>query len=240
MPILAQLPPTDLTPWGMFQSADIVVKAVMVGLLLASVATWTILLVKAIELVAARRTLRAAIASTEATRTLDGLELPGNAGGFVAATRAELAASQGLPAEGIKERIAARLQRAEAALGRRMTRGTGVLASIGATAPFIGLSGTVWGIMNSFVGISRAQTTNLAVVAPGIAEALLATAFGLFAAIPAVVIYNIFARTIGGYRAQLADLCAAILALAGRDLDRGLVERRQSGIAPVRLHSAAE
>ncbi|MBN8907778.1 MAG: tonB-system energizer ExbB [Rhodospirillales bacterium] len=240
MPILAQLPPTDLTPWGMFQSADIVVKAVMVGLLLASVATWTILLVKTVELIAARRALRVAIAATEATRALDGLELTGNAGGFVAATRAEIAASQGLPAEGIKERIAARLQRAEAALGRRMTRGTGVLASIGATAPFIGLSGTVWGIMNSFVGISRAQTTNLAVVAPAIAEALLATAFGLFAAIPAVVIYNIFARAIGGYRAQLADLCAAILALAGRDLDRRLVERKPAAIGPVRLHSAAE
>ena len=238
MPILAQLPPTDLTPWGMFQSADIVVKAVMIGLLLASVATWTILLVKAFELILARRALRAALASAEATRTLDGLALTGVADGFVAATRAEMATSEGLPAEGVKERIAGRLQRAEAALGRRMTRGTGVLASIGATAPFIGLSGTVWGIMNSFVGISRAQTTNLAVVAPGIAEALLATAFGLFAAIPAVVIYNIFARAIGGYRAQLADLCAAILALAGRDLDRRHVERRP--MAPVRLHSAAE
>src|SRR5258707_6551193 len=81
---------------------------------------------------------------------------------------------------------------------------------IGATAPFIGLFGTVWGIMNSFIGISQSHTTNLAVVAPGIAEALLATATGLVAAIPAVVIYNMFARAIGSYRAVLADLSAAI------------------------------
>ena len=95
-----------------------------------------------------------------------------------------------------------------------------MLATIGATAPFVGLFGTVWGIMNSFIGISKAQTTNLAVVAPGIAEALLATAIGLVAAIPAVVIYNIFARRIGAYRALLADLSAEILRLVSRELDR--------------------
>ena len=103
--------------------------------------------------------------------------------------------------DGIKERIASRLERIEAAAARRITRGTGVLATIGATAPFVGLFGTVWGIMNSFIGISKSQTTNLAVVAPGIAEALLATALGLAAAIPAVVIYNMFSRSIAAYRA---------------------------------------
>ena len=86
-----------------------------------------------------------------------------------------------------------------------MNKGTGLLATIGSTAPFVGLFGTVWGIMNSFIGISKAQTTNLAVVAPGIAEALLATAIGLFAAIPAVIIYNQFARWIGGYKGLLGD-----------------------------------
>ena len=100
-----------------------------------------------------------------------------------------------------------------------MSRGTGVLATIGATAPFIGLFGTVWGIMDSFVGISRAQTTNLAVVAPGIAEALLATAIGLIAAIPAVVIYNLFARRTAACRALLGDLAAAVLRLVSRELD---------------------
>ncbi len=122
--------------------------------------------------------------------------------------------------EGIKERVASRLERIEANRGRLMMRGTGVLATIGATAPFVGLFGTVWGIMNSFIGISRSQTTNLAVVAPGIAEALLATAFGLAAAIPAVVIYNVFSRQIAAYRAQLGDASAEVLRLFGRDLDR--------------------
>jgi biopolymer transport protein ExbB len=95
-----------------------------------------------------------------------------------------------------------------------------VLATIGSTAPFVGLFGTVWGIMNSFIGISKAQTTNLAVVAPGIAEALLATAFGLVAAIPAVVIYNVFSRQIAGYRGLLGDASAEIQRLVSRDLDR--------------------
>jgi biopolymer transport protein ExbB len=94
-----------------------------------------------------------------------------------------------------------------------------VLATIGATAPFIGLFGTVWGIMNSFIGIAKLQTTNLAVVAPGIAEALLATAAGLIAAIPAVVIYNLFARATAEYRAGLGDLAAAVERLVSRDLD---------------------
>jgi biopolymer transport protein ExbB len=100
-----------------------------------------------------------------------------------------------------------------------MSRGTGVLATIGSTAPFVGLFGTVWGIMNAFIGISQAQTTNLAVVAPGIAEALLATAMGLVAAIPAVVIYNVFARSIAGYRQILADASAGVERLVSRDLD---------------------
>ena len=108
----------------------------------------------------------------------------------------------------------------QAHAGRLMTRGTGLLATIGATAPFVGLFGTVWGIMNSFIGISKQHTTNLAVVAPGIAEALLATALGLAAAIPAVVIYNMFSRAIAGYRALCGDGAAEVLRLAGRDLDR--------------------
>ena len=122
--------------------------------------------------------------------------------------------------DGIKERIASRLERIEAAYGRRLLRGTGVLATIGSTAPFVGLFGTVWGIMNSFIGISKSHTTNLAVVAPGIAEALLATAFGLAAAIPAVVIYNVFARSISGYRALVGDASAEVLRLVSRDLER--------------------
>src|SRR5262249_48598418 len=134
-----------------------------------------------------------------------------------------------MPHEGIKERVASRLERIEAKRGRMMVRATGVLATIGATAPFVGLFGTVWGIMNSFIGISKSQTTNLAVVAPGIADALLATAFGLFAAIPAVVIYNWFARQVATYRAQIGDASAEVLRLVSRDLDRAAVIPPSSG-----------
>src|SRR5207302_6871276 len=119
-------------------------------------------------------------------------------------------------------------ERIEASYGRRIMRGTGVLATIGATAPFVGLFGTVWGIMNSFIGISKSHTTNLAVVAPGIAEALLATALGLAAAIPAVVIYNVFSRQIAGYRALVGDASAEVMRLVSRDLDVAEAAREAS------------
>jgi biopolymer transport protein ExbB len=148
-------------------------------------------------------------------------------GALVRAARDEVLLSAGaLSAVGVKERVASRLERIEAAGSRSMIRGTGVLATVGATAPFVGLFGTVWGIMNSFIGISKQHTTNLAVVAPGIAEALLATALGLVAAIPAVVMYNLFSRWNAGYRALQADASAAILRLISRDLDRGTLAQR--------------
>jgi biopolymer transport protein ExbB len=225
-PLITTNLPVDLSPWGMFQSADLVVKAVMIGLAVASVLTWTVWLAKTIELTSARRRARRALAALEDVRGLSEAVMRVGAGAaagpaLVRAAAAELRLSGDLPADGVKERVISRLERIEAAAGRAMTRGTGILATIGATAPFIGLFGTVWGIMNSFIGISRAQTTNLAVVAPGIAEALLATAIGLVAAIPAVVIYNVFARSIGGYRMLLADISAQVLRLVSRDLDRG-------------------
>jgi biopolymer transport protein ExbB len=143
---------------------------------------------------------------------------------FIEAAAAELRLSADVAdRSGIKERVATRLARLEAAAGRAVNRGTGLVATIGATAPFVGLFGTVWGIMNSFIGISEAQTTNLAVVAPGIAEALLATAIGLFAAIPAVIIYNQLVRRIGGYRALVGDASAEVSRLVSRDLDRSQV-----------------
>lgn len=124
--------------------------------------------------------------------------------------------------DGLKERIAARLERVQVSAITKINRGTGILATIGSVAPFVGLFGTVWGIMNSFIGIAESQTTNLAVVAPGIAEALLATAVGLVAAIPAVVVYNHFARVIGVYRVGLGDVATALLILVSRDLDSRL------------------
>ncbi|MFK8252129.1 tonB-system energizer ExbB [Ancylobacter terrae] len=222
---IAALLPHDLSPWGMFLAADRVVKAVMIGLALASVLTWTIWIAKTLELWFAvgrlRRALRVLLASVGLAQARTAAQRAGGpAAAMLGATELELERSAGLPAEGIKERVAIALARIEAGAGRRMTRGTGQLATIGATAPFVGLFGTVWGIMNSFIGISKAQTTNLAVVAPGIAEALLATAIGLVAAIPAVVIYNHFSRQVSGYRALLGDASAETLRLLSRDLDR--------------------
>ena len=231
-PIGMSLLPRDLSPWGMFMSADIVVKVVMVGLVLASVVTWTVWLAKTIELVKARRQVRAAFETLGSIQTLANIQtsnLKEPAARFCDAAITELRLSDRLTdKDGLKERIVSRLERIEAALGRRISRGTGVLATIGATAPFVGLFGTVWGIMNSFIGISKSHTTNLAVVAPGIAEALLATALGLAAAIPAVVIYNLFARQITNYRATLSDTSSEVLRLVSRDLDRGLPARKST------------
>jgi biopolymer transport protein ExbB len=218
--------PDALSPWGMFVQADIVVKAVMIGLALASVATWTVLLAKTIQLRTARRQARRALTTILSARSLMDVarqfaEQQHPVALLLSAADEEVDKSRGLPADGIKERVAWQLERIEAAAGRQIGRGMGILATIGAVAPFVGLFGTVWGIMNSFIGISRAHTTNLAVVAPGIAEALLATAFGLVAAIPAVVIYNAFARSTGSYRSVLGDATIATLRLLSRDLDRG-------------------
>jgi biopolymer transport protein ExbB len=222
--IVAPLPDA-MSPVSMFMQADIIVKAVMIGLALASVATWTVLLVKMIQLRSARRAARGALATVLSARSLaDAVRQTEQQNGPIARLLAvaddEIEKSRGLAADGIKERVAWQFERIEAAAVHRIGRGMGILATIGAVAPFVGLFGTVWGIMNSFIGISQAHTTNLAVVAPGIAEALLATAFGLVAAIPAVVIYNAFARATGSYRAVLADSSVGILRLLSRDLDR--------------------
>lgn len=233
--IAAAVLPRDLSPWGMFMQADIVVKAVMIGLILATAVTWTVWLAKTIELAKVRRHARSALRELSNARNVEDAvrQVPeGTVAQLLEATLAELRLSTDrMDREGIKVRIASRLQQIEAAASRRVAFGTGVLATIGSTGPFVGLFGTVWGIMNSFIGISKSQTTNLAVVAPGIAEALLATALGLVAAIPAVVIYNLFARQITSYRALLGDASAEIMRLVGRDLD--------SGAMPVRRHLAA-
>jgi biopolymer transport protein ExbB len=212
----------------MFLHADIVVKVVMVGLAFASLTTWTVWLAKGLELVAAKRKARSAAHKLEGATSLaeaarsvaDGWTRRGAVADLVQAAEREVVRSTHLSAAGVKERLAIALSRIEARAGRSMARGTGLLATIGATAPFVGLFGTVWGIMNAFVGISQAHTTNLAVVAPGIAEALLATAIGLVAAIPAVILYNVFARAIAGYRAVLSDASGEVLQHLSRDLER--------------------
>src|SRR5262245_18395062 len=229
--------PRDLSPWGMYMQADIIVKAVMIGLAIASFVTWTVWLAKTIELIAAKRRLRSDLALMAARRMDQLPQRKSIMGRFMNAAAAELKLSDGaLEKDGIKERIALSLERIEKAAARRIARGTGVLATIGATAPFVGLFGTVWGIMNSFIGISKSQTTNLAVVAPGIAEALLATALGLAAAIPAVVIYNVFSRQIGSYRDLVGEASAEILRWVSGELDVPRTEpaasRRERSLAP--------
>ena len=221
---IAELP-QDLSPWGMFLHANVIVKVVMIGLALASFVTWTVWIAKSLELRSARAAVRRGLRTLAECKTLaQAQEQLQDASGPVAhlmqAAASEIRFSANLRADGLKERVAWQLERIEMAASRKIARGSGILATIGATAPFVGLFGTVWGIMDSFVGISKAHTTNLAVVAPGIAEALLATALGLVAAIPAVVIYNVLARSTANYRALIGDASMLVMKLVSRDLDR--------------------
>jgi len=197
----------------------------MIGLTFASLVTWTVAFAKVLEFMAAKRQLRRALGALARVSSLvearERLSGAGSLATALGAAVAELQLSRDTADKvGVKERVASRLERIEARTSRLMARGTGVLATIGATAPFVGLFGTVWGIMNSFINISKQHTTNLAVVAPGIAEALLATALGLFAAIPAVIIYNMFSRLTASHRALCADGTAEIQRLVSRELDR--------------------
>jgi biopolymer transport protein ExbB len=216
----------ELSPWSMFLSADILVKAVMIGLAFASLVTWTIFIAKVIELSLIQRRLRAALDKIGDARSLAEAQFALGANhsvlsALLAAAMREARLSAGISSDaGIKERAASSFAEIVRAEARRIRLGMGLLATIGATSPFVGLFGTVWGIMNSFIGISKSQTTNLAVVAPGIAEALLATAMGLVAAIPAVIIYNHFARLTKGYLELVGRSSGAAGRLLSRDLDR--------------------
>jgi biopolymer transport protein ExbB len=218
--------PRDLSPWSMFLAADIVVKVVMVSLAFASLVTWTIFFGKTMQLSRAQGRLRNALVLIGNARTLAEAQSALNGRGtalsvLVRAAMHEVRLSgDGASDAGIKERSASRFAEIARAEARAMRHGMAMLATIGATAPFVGLFGTVWGIMNSFIGISKAQTTNLAVVAPGIAEALLATAIGLVAAIPAVIIYNHFSRATKAYLEYVGRGSGAVGRLLSRDLDR--------------------
>ncbi|MDS6632742.1 tonB-system energizer ExbB [Klebsiella michiganensis] len=171
----------DLSVWGMYHHADIVVKVVMIGLILASVVTWAIFFGKGAEILVSKRRLKREQQLVAEARSLDqasdianGFDAKSLTSQLINEAQNELELSAGSEDnEGIKERTGFRLERRVAAVGRYMGRGNGYLATIGAISPFVGLFGTVWGIMNSFIGIAQTQTTNLAVVAPGIAEALL-------------------------------------------------------------------
>jgi biopolymer transport protein ExbB len=225
-PLKTDTTPHELSPWSMFLSADIIVKLVMVGLAFASLVTWTIFIAKMIELSLARRNLGAALTQISESRSLAEAQMAlgdknSVLASLLAAAMREARLSAGISSDaGIKERAASSFAEIVRAESRRIRLGMGLLATIGATSPFVGLFGTVWGIMNSFIGISKSQTTNLAVVAPGIAEALLATALGLVAAIPAVIIYNYFARVTRGYIELVSRASGSSGRLLSRDLDR--------------------
>lgn len=230
---LASLP---FTPWDMFLGAGPVVRCVMTILIIACVISWAVFITKVIEVMRVRRALaQAEIRLEDASSLAESQELCPDIGivrALLLAASNEWARSADVleDHEGLKERVMLHLERLEAAEGRHLMRGTGILATIGATAPFIGLFGTVWGIMTSFTGIAATKATSLAVVAPGIAEALLATALGLVAAIPAVVIYNFLSRQCLGCKAQVGDLTALILRLVSRDLSRLHVQRNSGQV----------
>lgn len=210
----------------MIDHADPVVKIVMVILLIASVVTWAILIGKAVELRRSRSLLsrdNGTLRAAEDLKQAEGVTYWAT-GEMVRTASVELLRGGPSPSprrlEGIEERVATQLPVIESYAIHRSLRGTNILASIGATAPFVGLTGTVWGIMNSFLGIAQSHSTSLSVVAPGIAEALFATAMGLAAAIPAVLIYNFLSRTIAGYRRALGEASALTLCVLSRETEQ--------------------
>ncbi|MBS0490622.1 MULTISPECIES: tonB-system energizer ExbB [unclassified Phenylobacterium] len=225
-----------LTVMQMFMDADPVVKVVMIGLVLSSILSWTLLVTKLLEFGSLNRTsdrfieaFRGAKSVTEMNRIAMSDEYEGNplADMTAAATQeVELSRQAGLAVSGAHRETT--LHRAEAAVGavqalmaKRLSGGMQFLASVGSSGPFIGLFGTVYGIMNSFIGIANTNTTNLAVVAPGIAEALLATGIGLFAAIPAVIFYNYFQTRISAFGARTEGFVAELMNAISRQLDKG-------------------
>ena len=225
-----------LTPIVMFEQADLVVKIVMIGLLACSILSWTLLVIKLVEFGSLKKTsdmflesFRGAKSINEMGRIAESEDFAGNPMADMAAAAAaevELSRQAGLNVTGEHRdstlmRASTAIQAVQASLARRLSGGMQFLASVGANAPFIGLFGTVYGIMNSFIGIANTNTTNLAVVAPGIAQALLATGIGLFAAIPSVVFYNYFQTQITGYGSRSEGFVAELVNAISRQLDKG-------------------
>jgi biopolymer transport protein ExbB len=234
-------PPTmknagQLNVGTMFMDSDPVVKIIMVGLALSSILSWTILVTKIFEFRALNRVSDTFVENFRGAKSVNDMskialseEFDGNLLADMAAAAAqeiELSRQAGLSIVGEhRETTLARAEHAvsavQAALARRLSGGMQYLASVGSNGPFIGLFGTVYGIMNSFIGIANTNTTNLAVVAPGIAEALLATGLGLFAAIPSVIFYNFFQTKISTYGARSEGFVAELMNAISRQLDKG-------------------
>lgn len=220
---------SDVSLIALFLQAHWIVKTVMLGLLACSVWVWAIAIDKILLYGRTKRAMdrfEQAFWSGESIeelyRTLSTRPTQSMAACFVAAMREWKRSfeSQARSFAGLQMRIEKVMNVSISREIERLERRLLVLATVGSAGPFVGLFGTVWGIMNAFIGISKSQTTNLAVVAPGIAEALLATAMGLVAAIPAVMIYNMFARAITSYRGLLGDGSAELMRMVSRDLNR--------------------
>lgn len=230
----------NMSVWSLISHASLVVQLVMLTLVAASVISWVMIFQRSTAIRAAKRAL-----DNFEDRFWSGIDLsklyrqagsnPDPDSGLEQIFRAgfkefsRLRQQPGVDPDAVMDGVSRAMRVAISREEEKLETALPFLATVGSTSPYIGLFGTVWGIMNSFIGIAQTQTTNLAVVAPGIAEALLATAIGLFAAIPAVVIYNIFARMIGSYKASLGDVAAQVLLLQSRDLDLSA-----SGVKPVR------
>jgi biopolymer transport protein ExbB len=226
----------SLTPVGMFLAAGAVVKVVMIGLILASIFSWVLLITKIFEFGALNKqsdkfleAFRGARSIADIARIGSSEEFEGNPMADMAAAAAqevELSRQAGLAVAGehrdsTLSRATYAINAVQASLVKRLSGGMVFLASVGSAGPFIGLFGTVYGIMTSFIGIANTNTTNLAVVAPGIAEALLATGIGLFAAIPAVIFYNYFQTRISGYGTRSEGFVAELMNAISRQLDKG-------------------
>ena len=227
---------SHITPVTMFMDAKAVVKVVMLGLLLASVFSWTLLVTKLLEFGALNRKSDRFVEAFRGAKNIADMgrialsdEFEGNPLADMAAAAAsevELSRQAGLAVGGAhRDTTIMRAQTAvsavQSSLSKRLSSGMQFLASVGSSGPFIGLFGTVYGIMNSFIGIAESNTTNLAVVAPGIAEALLATGIGLFAAIPAVIFYNYFQTQVSAYGTRSDGFNAELMNNISRQLDKG-------------------
>lgn len=219
--------PATLSPVALFLQADIVVKLVMVGLLLASIWTWGVIISAIVSLGGVDRRGAAFERDFNRAEDIDAFfklhsenALP-VARVFAAGVTEWRRSTMGgvIDREGTRERLATAMGSAVAGEVDQLARRLNLLATVGAVAPFVGLFGTVWGIMRAFTGIAQAQSTSLAVVAPGIAEALFATAIGLFAAIPAVIAYNAFSHRINRIEARLNRFADAFHATLSRQLE---------------------
>lgn len=216
--------PDRLNPLKLFLDADIVVQLVMIGLILASIWTWTIIVSFLMRMGAVNRRCTAYENGFWDAENFDAYqrerrraEVPmGKVAGAGLAEYKRNAAGRPADPEGVRQRVALAMNSAVTEEADKLSDRLNFLATVGSVAPFVGLFGTVWGIMNSFFQIGEQQNSSLAVVAPGISEALFATAIGLFAAIPAVIAYNRFSHRVNGFEARLqrfADKLHAALTL---------------------------